>query len=183
MSHNSYKKSLRSLHFQKILRYDSQIFPITRMTPKAAVRSKPKKKVMTRKKTVMRKPVKKKAAGKSKIVRAVKKVMARKKLARKVAKKVTKKLIRDVTVQKNVIAGTVGKVIHYYDKLGVAVLELEAPIAIGEFLTFRRGDVEFTQPVVSLQIEHQPVPRADKGQAVGMKVNTAAERGTLVLRA
>ncbi len=140
---------------------------------KALARSKKKSAKKTMKKKVTAKKMTKKT-----VKKAVKKVMAKKKMVRTMAKKVTKKLARKATVP-----GMVGTVVHYYDKIGVAVLELTAPVAIGEFLTFRRGDIEFTQPVVSLQIDREPVAKASKGQAVGMKVNTVADRGTVVTRA
>jgi putative protease len=111
------------------------------------------------------------------IVKKVKKTVAKKKMVKKVAKKVTKKLM------KKTVAGMVGTVVHYYDRIGVAILELKAPVAVGDILLFKRGDFEFVQPVDSLQIDHQPVMKAGKGKVVGLKVSTAAQPGTLALKA
>lgn len=73
-----------------------------------------------------------------------------------------------------------GKVIHYYDKIGVAVLKLEKPLKVGDMVKFKKGDQEFTQTVESMQLEHTPALEAKKGEEVAVKVDQEAKRGTLV---
>ena len=72
---------------------------------------------------------------------------------------------------------------HYYDKIGVAILKLTAPLTVGELVTFKRGLREFTQPVSSMQINHISVEKAKKGEVVGVKVVQVADNGTMALRA
>ena len=117
--------------------------------------------------------------------RIAKKIMGKKKLVKRVAKKVTKKLVKKIMAKKKspAMAGMVGKVVHYYDRIGVAILELNAPLVVGELLTFRRGQREFTQPVSSMQVNHAPVEKAKKGEVVGVKVVQVADSGTIALRA
>lgn len=74
-----------------------------------------------------------------------------------------------------------GKVTHYYDRIGVAIVELKALLAVGDVVTFRRGTVEFTQPVRSLQIEHASVAKAKRGEQVGLKVKKPIKEGAKVL--
>ena len=131
------------------------------------------------------KPKKKKTAKKALMKKKMKKTMkaiGRKKLVKKVAKKVTKKVVR-AAVKKITTAVAVGTVVHYYDLIGVAVDELKSPLRLGERILFRRGAKEFIQKVSSMQIEHQPIQVAAKGQGIGMKVDQPVERGTKVLRA
>lgn len=65
----------------------------------------------------------------------------------------------------------VGKVTHYYDKIGVAVVELSDSLKVGDRIKFVRGGEElFEQPVESLQLEHEAVQEAKAGQEVGLKV-------------
>jgi putative protease len=77
----------------------------------------------------------------------------------------------------------VGKVVHYYDKLGVAIIELQAPLAVGDTIKVKHGDAEFEQPVTSMQVEHQTVQSAKKGESVGVKVDQKAKEGSIVLKA
>lgn len=122
------------------------------------------------------------AKKKSPMKRAVRKVMGKKKLVKKIAKKVTKRLVMKVAAKKKpAMAGTVGKVVHYYDRIGVAILELTGPVMVGDILIFRRGKREFIQPVSSMQINHLPVEKAGKGKVVGIKVVQVADPGTVVL--
>lgn len=76
----------------------------------------------------------------------------------------------------------VGKVTHYYDKAGVAIVKLTAAVAVGGTLKFKRGEAEFEQPLNSMQIEHAPVAKAKKGDSVGIKMDQAVKEGTVVYR-
>lgn len=135
-------------------------------------------KTMTRKK----KPVaKKKTMMKKKPMKGRVSKTSRKAVVRKAAKKVTKKLIKKATVKAKG-SPVLGKVVHYYDRIGVAVVELNGSVAVGDMVLFRRGDQENMQVVTSLHIDHVAVPSAKKGQDVGMKVDRKFESGTLMLK-
>ncbi len=73
------------------------------------------------------------------------------------------------------------EVTHYYDRLGVAILKLKAPMHVGDLVTFHRGEQEFSQPISSLQIEHAQVDTAKKGDLVGVKVNEPVKEGAVVM--
>jgi len=75
----------------------------------------------------------------------------------------------------------IGKVVHFYDKLGVAIVELGATLKVGDTVKFQRGEQEFEQVVGSLQIEHKDVESAKKGKVVGLKVDEPVKEGTLML--
>jgi len=76
----------------------------------------------------------------------------------------------------------VGKITHYFDKIGVAVVEVLAPIKVGDQIKISGHGKEFTQEVTSMQIEHQQVEEAQKGQTVGMKVNQLVKEGDEVYK-
>jgi putative protease len=77
----------------------------------------------------------------------------------------------------------VGKVTHYYDKIGVAVVELSAELAVGEKIKFTRGGEDmFEQSVDSIQIEHEQKESAGKGETVGLKVNQEVKEGAEVYK-
>ncbi len=78
----------------------------------------------------------------------------------------------------------IGKVTHYYEKIGVAIVDLiKGSIKVGDSLKFQHGEDEFTQKVDSLQIEHNSVESVKKGDAFGLKVDQAVKPGTLVFAA
>lgn len=65
----------------------------------------------------------------------------------------------------------VGKVTHYYDKIGVAVIDLSGTIKVGDLIKISGHDKEFTQSISSMQIEHAQLHEAKKGQVIGLKVD------------
>ncbi len=75
----------------------------------------------------------------------------------------------------------IGTVTHYYDKIGVAVLDLSAPLRIGDFISLR-GSAEFSQEVESLQAEHEQVESAAKGDTIGLKVVQRVKPGDEVFK-
>lgn len=76
----------------------------------------------------------------------------------------------------------VGKITHYYDKIGVAVVELTDTLSVGDTIKISGHGREFTQQVQSMQIEHEQVEVAKKGQAIGLKVDQEAKEGDEVYR-
>jgi len=74
----------------------------------------------------------------------------------------------------------IGKVIHFYDKLEVAIVRLDKKIKVGDKLKFVKGDNIFEQEVSSMQIEHKPIHEGKKGEEVGIKVNQKISSGSLV---
>lgn len=66
----------------------------------------------------------------------------------------------------------IGRVTHYYDKIGVAVVELTDALSVGDKIKFTRGGEDlFEQEVSSMQIEHERVEIAKAGQTVGLKAD------------
>lgn len=77
----------------------------------------------------------------------------------------------------------VGKVTHFYDKIGVAVVDLETDLAIGDTIKFVRGGEDlFEQQVSSIQIEHEKVETAKAGQTVGLKTDQEVKDGAEVYK-
>ena len=74
----------------------------------------------------------------------------------------------------------VGKVVHYYDKIGVAIVKLSKNIKTGDKLKFVHGDNSFEQTVESMQLEHASVTDGKIGDEIAIKVDQVAKDGTLV---
>jgi putative protease len=77
----------------------------------------------------------------------------------------------------------VGKVTHYYDKLNVAIVDLDGTLSVGDNIKFVRGGEDlFEQKVESIQIEHEKKDTAAKGDVIGLKTNEAVKEGTEVYK-
>jgi len=76
----------------------------------------------------------------------------------------------------------VGTVTHYYDKIGVAVINVLAPIKVGDKIKISGHDKEFEQEIASMQVEHQNIQSAKKGDDVGMKVDQPVKDGDEVYK-
>lgn len=77
----------------------------------------------------------------------------------------------------------VGKVTHYYDKIGVAIVELGGTLSVGDKIRFVRGGEDlFEQTVDSIQIEHEKVDSAKKGEVVGLKAVDVVKEGAEVFK-
>ena len=73
-----------------------------------------------------------------------------------------------------------GKVSHYYGKAGVAVLELQGELQVGDRIRVKKGDHFFDQEVISMQKDYKPVEHAAKGDSVGIKVDEKTHEGAQV---
>ena len=78
--------------------------------------------------------------------------------------------------EENVIE--VGQVTHFFSKISVAVLELSAPLTVGDRILVKGPSTDFEQVVDSMQIEHNSIPRAEAGQSIGLKMAERAEKET-----
>lgn len=64
----------------------------------------------------------------------------------------------------------VGKIIHYYTNIGVAILELSEELKVGEKIHIKGHSSDFEQVIDSMQIEHENVESAKAGDSIGLKV-------------
>lgn len=78
------------------------------------------------------------------------------------------------------MAKKIGKVSHYFDKIGVAALNLTGPLSAGDTVKISGHGSEFTQVVTSMQIDLKPVEKAKKGDDVAIKVDQAVKEGDVV---
>lgn len=76
-----------------------------------------------------------------------------------------------------------GKILHYYDKIGVAVVDVLSPFKVGDKIKISGHDNQFVQEVVSMQEEHKAIQKVKKGQKVGLKVDAEVKEGDEVYKA
>jgi len=65
----------------------------------------------------------------------------------------------------------IGVISHYYNHLSVGIVELTAPLRTGDTVHILGAHDDFTQTVKSIEIDHQRVESAFKGDSVGIRVS------------
>jgi putative protease len=76
----------------------------------------------------------------------------------------------------------VGKVLHYFSRIGVAIVELKAPVSVGDQILVKGPTSDFEQVIESMQIEHVNVSTAKKGDSIGLKVNKLVKPNDIVYK-
>ena len=77
-------------------------------------------------------------------------------------------------------AKEIGKVIHWFDKINVAVLKLSAPLKKGDVVSVKRGEQEFEETISSMQIDHEDVDKGKKGDEVAVKFSNKTKEGATI---
>lgn len=76
-----------------------------------------------------------------------------------------------------------GKITHYFDKIGVAVLAItDENIKVGDKIRIGEFGVGVEQKVDSMQVEHRAITEAKAGEEVGLKVISAVKSGDFVYK-
>ena len=75
----------------------------------------------------------------------------------------------------------IGKITHYFDKISVAIIELSGVLKVGDRVHIKGHSTDFEQDISSIQIEHEDMKKAKKGDAIGVKVDEKVREGDEVL--
>ena len=74
----------------------------------------------------------------------------------------------------------IGQVRHFFTKIGVAVIDLTQPLAIGDHILIKGPTTDFEQTVDSMQIDRKNILRGEGGQSIGLKLaKPAKEKDTV----
>ncbi len=76
----------------------------------------------------------------------------------------------------------IGRVTHYYSKIGVAILELDQPLKSGDRIAVIGSTTDIEQVVKSMQVDHQNIDSADAGNLVGLKIKDKVREGDTVYK-
>ena len=76
----------------------------------------------------------------------------------------------------------VGEVNHFYNRIGVAVIDLVDSLQVGDQVHFFGRSTDFHQEIASMQIEHESITEAGKGQEVAIKVERRVRNRDKVFR-
>jgi putative protease len=76
----------------------------------------------------------------------------------------------------------VGNIIHFFTKINVAIVELTATLAVGDQILIKGPTTNVEEKVESMQIEHENVQKATRGQSIGLKVNDRVREHDIVYK-
>ncbi len=68
------------------------------------------------------------------------------------------------------MAKEIGRISHFFDKASVAVVELSKGLKVGDKVQIKGTTTDFSQKIDSMQVEHEKIEKAKKGQSIGLKV-------------
>lgn len=124
-----------------------------------------------------KKPVARKKVAKKKVLK--RKPLKRKPLRKKAAKKQQKKKIAVVKKSKE---NVIGVITHYFPHVQAAVIKLKAPLTIGDTIRVKGHTTDFTQTIVSMQIDRTPITKAKKGDEIGLLVQSRVRQHDVVCK-
>jgi putative protease len=75
-----------------------------------------------------------------------------------------------------------GKITHFYKAINVAAMDVSDHLEVGNTIHIKGHTTDFEQKIESLQIEHESVTKAEKGQVVGIVVKDYVREHDLVYR-
>ena len=77
----------------------------------------------------------------------------------------------------------IGTISHYFSNIEVGVINLSAPLKQGDEIRIVGGQsTDFNQTVDSMQVDHQEVRSAKKGDDVALKVSEKVREGYKVYK-
>ncbi len=77
----------------------------------------------------------------------------------------------------------VGRIIHYFSKINVGVLELsKGKLHVGDTIHIKGHTSDFYQKMESMQVENNPVDSAKPGEPVGIKVENPVRENDIIFK-
>jgi putative protease len=75
-----------------------------------------------------------------------------------------------------------GRVSHYFGRVGVAGIELTDELHVGDSVHIKGHTTDLTQTIDSMQIDNESVEEAGAGASIGVKVPDRCREGDIVYK-
>ncbi|MFA4992305.1 MAG: hypothetical protein WC569_06970 [Candidatus Omnitrophota bacterium] len=129
-----------------------------------------------------KKPTKKKVSKAGKKPAAKKKAVKRPKKKSAAAKKKTAARKR-TSLPEGASLEEVGIVTHYFPKVDAAVVKLaKGVLSVGDKIFIKGHTSDFIESIESMQLDHEPIQTAEKGQEIGLKVKSKVREHDVIYR-
>lgn len=77
----------------------------------------------------------------------------------------------------------IGKISHYFGKIGVGVIELTTgDLKVGDRVRIQGHNNDFEQNIDSMQVDHQAVTAAKKGDSIGVELEQPVKENDMVYK-
>ncbi|MFA6428320.1 MAG: EF-Tu/IF-2/RF-3 family GTPase [Candidatus Buchananbacteria bacterium] len=77
----------------------------------------------------------------------------------------------------------IGKITHFFSKIGIAVLEVTTgSIKVGDTIHLVGHGIDFSQVISSMQVDHAPVTEVQAGESAGLKIDQLVKEGVEVFK-
>ena len=132
---------------------------------------------MVKKKPKVKKVVKKKAVVKKKVAPKKKNLAPGRSLTSRLGG--LKVRARE---RRAVVSRPIGRVSHYFDKIKVAAITLNAPLKKGDTIRIEGGTMALKVKISSMQKDHKPVTKAKAKDEIGIKIPKVVREGYRVFK-
>ena len=85
-------------------------------------------------------------------------------------------------LEKKPAGKSLGEVSNYFEHIGVAAIKLAGDLKIGDKIRVIGGEVDFEQEIKSMQIQHEVVQKAKKGDEIGIKIKKKVRKGYKIFK-
>lgn len=76
----------------------------------------------------------------------------------------------------------IGKIVHYYAKIGVAVVDLTDKVSVGDTISIEGAVTNLKETINSIEVEHKKIQTAKAGDSIGLKVSDRVREGDAVYK-
>lgn len=77
----------------------------------------------------------------------------------------------------------IGEITHYFDHIKVGIIKASSPISVGDKVHIKGHTTDFEQEIAEIQLDHESIKTAKKGQEVGVRVKELVREGDEVFAA
>lgn len=76
----------------------------------------------------------------------------------------------------------VGRISHYFSRIGVAAVVLKKPLKVGDRVRIKGSKTDFEMVIDSMEINNQKIEQAMAGDEIGIKVDDKVRKKDIVYR-
>ncbi|MFH1827372.1 MAG: translation elongation factor-like protein [bacterium] len=86
----------------------------------------------------------------------------------------------EIMVNDKVKNDQIGKITHYYSKIGVGIIKLDKELKVGDTIQIKGSTSDFNQKIEELQLNHKSIDKGVKSQEIGVKLSEKVRDGDVV---
>jgi len=77
----------------------------------------------------------------------------------------------------------IGEITHFFPHVKAAVIKIKKDtVSVGDTLYIKGHTTDFEQKIKSMQVDHAPIEKAERGQEIGIKVKSKVRHGDKVYK-